>query len=75
MKNDKFAVIKKNVQEVIDLIAANNTIEAGNRLIVLNEDLDEMLDFAEEDDDLIEISKYQVLFNQLFMKINPTIED
>ena len=75
MEENKFSGIKKSVQEVIDLIAANDTIEAGNKLIVVSEQLDELLDFAEEDDDLIEISKYQVLLNQLFLKINPTIED
>ncbi|AWG22398.1 hypothetical protein FFWV33_13125 [Flavobacterium faecale] len=75
MENDKFSLIKNNVQEVIDLIATKNTVEAGNKLIVLNEELDELLDFADDDDHLIEISKYQVLLNQLFMKINPTIED
>ncbi len=29
---------------------------------------------AEEDEDLVEISKYQVLINQLFQKINPEEE-
>lgn len=67
--------LKNSVQEIIDLIAANNTVEAGNKLIAVSEKLDELLDFAEEDEDLIELSKYQVLVNQLFMKINPTIED
>lgn len=67
--------LKNKVQEIIDLIAQNNNLEAGNKLIIVSEQLDELLDFAEEDEDLIELSKYQVLINQLFMKINPTIED
>lgn len=67
--------LKNKVQEIIDLIAQNNNLEAGNKLIVVSEQLDELLDFAEEDEDLVELSKYQVLINQLFMKINPTIED
>jgi len=75
MEKNKFSEIKSSVQEVIDLIASNETIEAGNKLIVISEQLDELLDFAEEDEDLIEVSKYQVLLNQLFLKINPTIED
>lgn len=75
MENNKFLQIKASVQEVIDLIAANDTVEAGNKLIVISDELDELLDFAEEDEDLIEISKYQVLLNQLFLKINPDIED
>ncbi|MGA9637036.1 hypothetical protein [Flavobacterium sp.] len=75
METNKFITLKNNVQEIIDLIATKNNIEAGNKLIIISEQLDEMLDFAEEDDDLIEISKYQVLLNQLFLKINPIIED
>ncbi|WP_418262940.1 hypothetical protein [Flavobacterium faecale] len=75
MEKNKFSALKDSVQEVIDLIAVNDKIEAGNKLIVISEQLDELLDFAEEDEELIEISKYQVLLNQLFLKVNPTIED
>lgn len=67
--------LKKNIQEIIDLIVADDKIAAGNKLIIVSEKLDELLDFAQEDEDLIELSKCQVLVNQLFMKINATIED
>lgn len=69
MENNKFADLKKGIQELIDLIAAKNGKEANNKLVDISEDLDELLDFAEEDEDLIEISKYQVLLNQLQQKI------
>ncbi|MGZ9736387.1 hypothetical protein [Flavobacterium sp. GNP002] len=69
MENNKFADLKKGVQEIIDLIASRNSKEANNKLVDISEDLDELLDFAEEDEDLIEISKYQVLLNQLQQKI------
>ncbi|MDP3682186.1 MAG: hypothetical protein Q8R22_15275 [Flavobacterium sp.] len=69
MENNKFAELKKGVQEIIDLIASRNGREANNKLVDVSEDLDELLDFAEEDEDLIEISKYQVLLNQLQQKI------
>nr|WP_315207431.1 hypothetical protein [uncultured Flavobacterium sp.] len=69
MENNKFADLKKGVQEIIDLIASRNGREANNKLVDISEDLDELLDFAEEDEDLIEISKYQVLLNQLQQKI------
>lgn len=69
MENNKFADLKKGVQEIIDLIASRNGKEANNKLVEVSEDLDELLDFAEEDEDLIEISKYQVLLNQLQQKI------
>jgi len=66
----KFEDLKLSVQEIIDLIAAKNNREANNKLLEVNETLDEMLDHAEEDEDLREISRYQVLLNQLHVKIN-----
>jgi hypothetical protein len=69
MENNKFSELKKSVQELIDLIASKNAKDANNKLVEVSEDLDELLDFAEEDEELIEISKYQVLLNQLQQKI------
>lgn len=69
MENEKFILLNKNVQEIIDLIAAKNGNEANNRLAEVSEQLDDFLDFSDEDEDLIEISKYQVLLNQLHQKI------
>jgi len=68
--NTKFEDLKVSVQEIIDLIAAKNEREANNKLLEVNETLDELLDHAEEDEDLREISRYQVLLNQLHVKIN-----
>jgi CRISPR/Cas system CSM-associated protein Csm2 small subunit len=66
----KFQDLKPRVQEIIDLIAAKQDREANNKLLEVSETLDEMLDHAEEDEDLREISRYQVLLNQLHVKIN-----
>lgn len=66
---DKFTDLKKGVQEIIDLIANRNGREANNKLAEVSQELDELLDFLEDDEDLIEISKYQVLLNQLHQKI------
>lgn len=66
----RYEELKNSVQEVIDLIAANENKEANNKLTAVSEILDELLDHAEEDDELIEISRYQVLLNQLHQKLN-----
>ena len=66
----KFEDLKVSVQEIIDLIAAKNDREANNKLLDVSDVLDEMLDHAEEDEELREISRYQVLLNQLHVKIN-----
>lgn len=69
MENDKYATLKAEVQEIIDLIVAKNAKEANNKLVDVSEQLDDLLDTSEEDEDLVEISKYQVLLNQLHQKI------
>lgn len=69
MENDKYAELKAEVQEIIDLIAAKNAKDANNKLVDVSEQLDDLLDTSDEDEDLVEISKYQVLLNQLYQKI------
>ena len=69
MNENKFNELKNGVQEIIDFIANKNAKEANNKLAEVSEVLDEMLDHAEEDEDLREISKYQVLLNQLHQRI------
>jgi hypothetical protein len=74
MRNNQFEDLKNGVQEIIDLIVAKDNKAANNKLLEISEKLDDLLDHSEEDEDLIEISKYQVLLNQLFQKINPEEE-
>lgn len=74
MRNNQFEDLKKGVQEIIDLMVAKDNKAANNKLLEISEKLDDLLDHSEEDEDLIEISKYQVLLNQLFQKINPEEE-
>lgn len=69
MQKDKFNIIKNKVQEIINFIAEKNSREANNRLVEVSEELDELLDFSDEDEDLMEVSRYQVLLNQLHQKI------
>lgn len=69
MENDKYGLLRDNVQHIIDLIAEKKGKEANNKLVEVSEQLDDLLDFSDDDEDLIEISKYQVLLNQLHQKI------
>ena len=70
MENNDFNLLQQEVQKIIDLIAAKNGKEANNKLVEISEQLDDFLDFSDDDADLIEISRYQVLLNQLHQKIN-----
>jgi len=74
METSPFEEFKKGVQEIIDLIAYKDNKLANNKLLEISEKLDDFLDHTNEDEDLREISKYQVLLNQLFQKINPESE-
>ena len=67
--DNKFNDLKVQTQEIIDLIAANNHKEANIKLRDVSELLDEIFDFSDDDADLVEISRYQVLLNQLQQKI------
>nr|WP_314867010.1 hypothetical protein [uncultured Flavobacterium sp.] len=70
MEHNDFNLLQQEVQKIIDLIAAKNGKEANNKLVEISQQLDDFLDFSDDDADLIEISKYQVLLNQLHQKIN-----
>jgi hypothetical protein len=65
----KFDELKNGVQEIIDLIASKNAKDANNKLAEISEELDELLDHSDDDEELVEISKFQVLLNQLHQKI------
>jgi hypothetical protein len=73
MDNYKFEPLKNEVQEIIDLISRKDYAEAKNKLFTTSEMLDELLDFSEADEDLIEISRFQVLLNQLQIKVNAVL--
>jgi tRNA U34 5-carboxymethylaminomethyl modifying GTPase MnmE/TrmE len=70
MENNDFNLLQQEVQKIIDLIAAKKWKEANDKLVEISAQLDDFLDFSDDDADLIEISKYQVLLNQLHQKIN-----
>lgn len=74
MKELKFSSLKNEIQEIIDLMAQKEYKAANNKLIEASDFLDDLLDLSEEDEDLIEISKYQVLLNQLQQKINTALQ-
>lgn len=65
----QFEELKNKVQMVIDLIGSGQHKEANNALVDASELLDELIDFVEEDEQIIEVSHYQVLLNQLQQKI------
>ena len=74
MDNSKFTTLKSDVQEIIDLMANKQYIDANYKLLDAGEYLNDLLDHSDDDADLIEISKYQVLLNQLQQKITAALD-
>jgi F0F1-type ATP synthase membrane subunit b/b' len=68
----KFNNLRSAVQEIIDLVAAKRYQEAIEKHASTNEELDEMIDHSDDDADLRELSRYQVLLNRLHEKIYKT---
>lgn len=66
----QFAELKIYIQQVIDLAGQKKYSDANEKLGLAGDLLDEILDHSSDDADLIEISRYQVLLNQLQQKIN-----
>ena len=69
MENQSLENIKIKVQEIIDFIAEKKIAKANDNFIQVNEMLDDLIDITNDDDDLVEICRYQVLLNHLLQKI------
>ena len=69
MENQSLEEIKTKTQEVIDLITEKKASQANEKLLKINELLYEIIDLTNDDDDLVEICRYQVLLNHLQQKI------
>lgn len=71
---NNFDLLQKETQNIIDLIAQKAYKEANLVLLSTSELLDEMFDLSDDDADLVEITKYQVLLNQLHVKIKQNLQ-
>jgi CRISPR/Cas system CSM-associated protein Csm2 small subunit len=67
---NKIEVLKQEIQQVIDLMAAKQIQRAIEKHADASDFLDELIDHADDDETVIELSKYQVLLNHLHQKIH-----
>lgn len=66
-----YTIIRATIQQAIDyLVVEKDTDAATLKLVDADEIITDLIDHAESDEDVIEISRYQVLLNQLHKKIN-----
>lgn len=69
MRENQFESIKNQVQDIIDLIVARENLKANIKIAEVNQLLEELVDFSTNDEELIEISKFQLLLSQLKTRI------
>lgn len=70
MENEiNFEDLRTKFQEIMDSIALKNFQNATENLNLAMEIIDEMIDHAKQDIDLIAISKYQILWKKLQMQL------
>ena len=62
--------LKTEVQQIIDCIAAKQFRQAIAKHADASDLLDNLIDHTEDDEQLVELSKYQILLNHLHEKIH-----
>lgn len=70
MNQEKLTYLHNEIQKIIDAMAVKEFRTANNKLVAISDELDDLLDITEDDDLLVELSKYQVLLNHLQIKLN-----
>ncbi|WP_396142473.1 hypothetical protein [Flavobacterium sp.] len=58
------------IQKIIDFLALQQKDQANQKLLEVSNLLDDIMDATENDEDLVEFHKYQILLNHLNIKIN-----
>jgi hypothetical protein len=58
------------IQKIIDFLALHQKDQANQKLVEVSNLLDDIMDATENDEDLVEFHKYQILLNHLNIKIN-----
>ena len=68
MKNKDSLILE--IQKIIDLMASNQKDQANQKLVEVSHVLDDIMDATDNDEELVEFHKYQILLNHLNVKIN-----
>jgi hypothetical protein len=58
------------IQKIIDFLALQQKDQANQKLVEVSSLLDDIMDATENDEELVEFHKYQILLNHLNVKIN-----
>lgn len=70
MSQDQLQFLHKEVQNIIDAMVVKEYKTANNKLVVITEIIEELIDTTTDDRLLIEFSKYQIVLQHLQKKLN-----
>lgn len=70
MSQDQLQFLHKEVQNIIDAMAVKEYKTANNKLVIITEIVEELIDTTTDDALLIEFSKYQIVLQHLQKKLN-----
>ena len=68
MENKESLILE--IQKIIDFLALQQKDKKKKKLLEVSNLLDDIMDATENDEDLVEFHKYQILLNHLNVKIN-----
>lgn len=68
MENNDSLILE--IQKIIDFLALQQRDQANQKLLEVSNLLDDIMDATQNDEDLVEFHKYQILLNHLNVKIN-----
>ena len=68
MENKESLILE--IQKIIDFLALQHKDQKNKKLLEVSNLLDDIMDATENDEDLVEFHKYQILLNHLNVKIN-----
>jgi hypothetical protein len=69
MPTNLFSELKIKSQEIIDLIALKKVFQAQAKLSEVTAVVNDLIDFSTTNEELQELSRYQILLNHLQLKI------
>lgn len=69
MNNTPITNLKPKIQAIIDCIVAKNNVKASILLSEVNDEIEDLIDLKSDNNELIELSKYQMLLKHLQNKM------
>lgn len=70
MNQEQVIHLNSEIQIIIDAMADKEFKTANDKLVTVSDTIDDLIDTTEDDELLVELSKYQVMLNHLHIKLN-----